>query len=301
MPRRNSRIKQSFVHADNTDEFPNWITLEAGDVSISQHADSNLTQADLAVQSAMDGLENKFLDLQRQIDALQRLASLGTACAMIAHEFNNVLTPIISYCQYALQRPEPELMRNAVERSLKNAERLSSLSSRILSMAAGDRPESLTLPLRPIIDDAIICLGRDLDKDSICLTVNVTEELTVRAHHASLQQVIFNIVLNARQAMLGKPGRLTISAKRDADGLVVIEFTDTGCGIKLDHQSKIFQPFFSTKSHDMSCDRSGIGLGLHVCKRLMMALGGDITVRSKPGEGTTFTVTVPADYVVEPV
>lgn len=256
-------------------------------------ADGNLIQADESVQSALDGLETQFGDLQRQIDALQRLASLGTVCSMIAHEFNNVMTPIISYCQYALQRNEPELMRTALDRTLKNAQRLTSMSMKILGLATGDPSDAGHVRVRSAVEDAVACLGRDFDKDSITLTLDIPDELSVRGHVASLQQVLFNLILNARQAMLGLPGRLTISARRIENQHVSIDVADTGCGIKSEHLEKLFEPFFSTKRHESRTERGGIGLGLHVCKRLMADMNGDISVRSRPGEGTTFTLTLP--------
>lgn len=259
---------------------------------MTDFSDSNVIHADAAVQSALEGLEGQFHDLQKQIDALQRLAGLGTVCSMIAHECNNIMTPIISYCQYALQRNEAELMRTAVERSLKNAQRLSSLCQRILNLAAPSDEETSSIPVRAAIDDAIICLGRDLDKDGVSVTVEISEGLTVRAHPASLQQVLFNLLLNARQAMLGRAGRLTIMAKPGSGG-AEIEISDTGCGIKVADLPRLFEPFYSTKRHESRAEKGGAGLGLHVCKRLMEQMGGDIMVCSTPGQGTTFRLTFP--------
>lgn len=260
---------------------------------MSDFADGNVIHADAAVQSALDGLEAQFRDLQKQVESLQRLAGLGTVCSMIAHECNNIMTPIVSYCQYALQRGESDLMRTALERSLKSAQKLTTLCGRILNLATGGTDETSAVSVRAAIDDAVICLGHDLEKDSIALTVEVPETLTVCAHPASLQQVLFNLLLNARQAMLGLPGRLTIRAA-ECDDRVMIDITDSGCGIKPEDLSRLFEPFFSTKRHEPRPDRGGVGLGLHVCKRLLTQAGGDISVRSKPGEGTTFTVILPA-------
>lgn len=254
----------------------------------------NVTQTEIAVQSTIENLEGTFRDLQRQVERLQRLASLGTVCAMVAHEFNNMLTPIISYSQYALQRGEGDLMRTALEKTLKNAQRLAGLSGRILGLATPDQMGPVVTPLRPLIDDSAACLGRDLEKDSITLVIDVPEGLSVRAHRASLEQVLFNLILNARQAMLDRPGRLTIAARGAGDGKVTIEVTDTGCGIKQEHIGRVFEPFFSTKQHETKPDRGGVGLGLHVCKRLMTDQDGDISVQSKAGAGTTFTLTLPA-------
>lgn len=257
-------------------------------------SDSNVVQTSDLVQSALDSVESHFGDLQKQVDSLQRLASVGTMAAMIAHEFNNMLTPIVSYCQYAVQRGEPDLMKTALERTLKNAQRLSDLTGKILGLAGGDQSPPTTISLKPLIEDAVACLGRDLDKDSITLRINVPDDLSTFAHAASLQQVLFNLILNARQAMLDRPGRMEITARTEPDNRVTIEVSDTGPGIKPDYLNQIFEPFFSTKKQETRPDRAGLGLGLHVCKRLMTEQGGDITVQSQPGFGATFTITLPA-------
>jgi signal transduction histidine kinase len=261
---------------------------------MSDFAEGNVIQDDDAVQGALDRLETQFRDLHKQVESLQRLAGLGTICSMIAHECNNVMTPIISYCQYALRLGDMGLMHKALERTLKNAQKLTDLCGVILNMATGASDESGAVNVRSAVNDAIACLGRDLEKDSITSTLDIPDSLTVKVPASSLQQVLFNLILNARQAMLDRPGRLTISARLGDDNRVQLDVTDTGCGIKPDDLKKIFEPFFSTKRHESRPDRGGAGLGLHVCKRLMTAAGGDITVASKPGEGTTFTLTLPS-------
>src|SRR5260221_14078470 len=185
-------------------------------------------------------------------------------------------------------------MHPALDRTLKNAQKLTSLCGVILNMATGAADESGIVSIRSAVTDAIACLGRDLEKDSITSTLDIPESLTAKVPAASLQQVLFNLILNARQAMLDRPGRLFISARLGDDNRVRIDVTDTGCGIKPDDLSKIFEPFFSTKRHESRSDRGGAGLGLHVSKRLINAAGGEIMVASKPGEGTTFTLTLPS-------
>ncbi len=256
--------------------------------------DINQSQSEKDLAAHLDGLESRLLLLQHQVEQLQRLASLGTVAAMLAHEFNNTLTPIISYCQYALQQDDTELMRTAVDKSLKNGQRLTTLCRRVLGMAVDDQMGPTDTPILPLVQDAMECLGRDLEKDNITLVVNVPEDLRARATAGSLQQVLFNLVINARQAMLDRPGTLRISARLTDDGKVIIEVADTGPGIKREHLDKIFEPFFTTKQHEGRPDRGGIGLGLHICRQLMEEQDGAIDVATQPGAGTTFTLTLSA-------
>jgi signal transduction histidine kinase len=249
------------------------------------------------VQHQLAGLERQFADLREQVAQLQRLASLGTLSAILAHEFNNMLAPVVSYSQYALQRNDPQLARTALEKTLAAAQRLAELCPKILGMATDPAPPS-SIPqshntLIPVINDAVACLTRDLAKDDITLTVNVAADITARFHPPTLRQVLFNLLLNARQAMLGRAGRLTISAQRTGD-IVELTIADTGPGIKPGDVDKIFEPFFSTKRQEADLDRGGVGLGLFVCKQLMSDLGGTITVASWSGQGATFTLALPA-------
>lgn len=253
----------------------------------------NLSDAQGDVQLHLDNLDRQMSILQHQVQRLQRLASLGTVSSMLAHEFNNLLTPIISHSQFALSRGEPELMRSALEKTLKSGQKMASLCSKMLGMAMDDRTGPVVSELLPVIQESVECLGRELSKDDITLVINVPQEMKARFCPASLQQVFFNLILNARQAMLGRPGRLIISAERIADR-VEIRVADNGSGIRAEHLSSIFQPFFSTKQHEGRLDRGGVGLGLHVCRQLMTDQGGEISVESRLGDGATFTLSLPA-------
>lgn len=250
-------------------------------------------QAAATLEQQLDGLEDRLLDLQRQVQRLQRMASLGTVATILAHEFNNLLTPILTYSQYALSRDDPELSRAAVEMAQKNGRQLSMLCSKILGMAVDDQMGPSDTEIIPLLRDAVECVGRDLNKEDIELIIDAPDDLKARAHAGSLRQVLFNLVLNARQAMLDRGGRLTLSAQKDSDGNVRITVSDTGHGIQPEHMDKIFEPFFSTKQHEDQSDRRGLGLGLHVCRQLMEEQDGLIAVESTPGRGTTFTLTLP--------
>ena len=256
---------------------------------------SNFNQplAEIDVEKQMDSLEQHLASLQRQVEQLQRLAALGTMSAMLAHEFNNLLTPIISYSQYALQSKDPGLMKTAVEKTYQNAQRLATLCSRVLGMAADDEMGPADTPIRSLVMETVACLGRDLGKDDITLNVDLPEELKVRVRPSGLQQVLFNLIVNARQAMLDRPGSLTIVGRDAPNGRVTITIADTGRGIKAEHLDRVFEPFFTTKQHENRPDRRGIGLGLHICRQLIEEQGGEIAVQSKVGVGTTFTLTLP--------
>jgi len=249
----------------------------------------------VSIENQLDQLERHMASLQQQVQRLQRMASLGTVASTLAHEFNNLLTPILSYSQYALSREDPALLRTAVEKTHKNAERLSTLCGHILGLATDDQMGPTMAEIKPLLLEAVACLGRDLDKDNIALSLDAPDDLVARVRRGSLRQVLFNLVLNARQAMLDRDGKLTLAARATADGRVEITVSDTGSGIRPEHLDRIFEPFFTTKQHEHKPDRGGVGLGLHVCRQLVEEQHGTITVESEPGCGATFTLLFPGD------
>ncbi len=245
----------------------------------------------------LDGLERHLESLQTQAQQLQRLAALGTMSAMLAHEINNILTPIVSYCQYAADRDDPDLMRKAVEKTLTHARRLTTLCGRIMGLAAEDTMGPVDTALLPLIEDAVECLGRSPEKDNIELTLDVSPALNVHGHAGSIRQVLFNLVLNARQAILdrgGSSGRLTIAARQTDGNGIEIRVVDNGSGIRPEDLDKVFEPFFSTRRSEPVADRRGVGLGLTICRRLIEEQNGRITVTSDYGRGAAFTLTLPA-------
>jgi len=232
--------------------------------------------------------------LQSQLGHMQALANIGMISAMIAHEMNNILTPLGNYAYLAMKHPEDsELTRKALEKTTTNSRRAAKILDSMLAMANG-RPRKMDWhPVKAMVEDIFSCLARDFSKDRIKVVVDIDDELTVFAEDICLQQVLMNLILNAREAMLPKGGTLTISARQDT-GSVRIEIADTGCGIERCDLARIFQPFFTTKVESSQAAHHGAGLGLAFCKRVVEAHNGAISVDSQAGCGTTFRITLPA-------
>lgn len=252
-----------------------------------------IDSADIDVSQRLDDLERQLEQLIDQLKRAQRLAAVGTMATMIAHEFNNILTPIISYSQYALHKGDEELMRKALEKVLTNGERASGICTRIMGFAAGGNSGS-TCSVADVVDESVACLVRDPEKDNINLRSQIDPDLAVRINADELQQVLYNLLINARQAMLqaDRQGILRITGRR-RDDVVEITVQDNGSGIASDDIAHIFEPFFSTKRHNDKPDRKGIGLGLCVCRQIIEDAGGTIDVESTLGKGTTFTIVLP--------
>ena len=233
--------------------------------------------------------------LQSQIQQLQTLANLGMVSAMVAHEINNILTPLENYAHLAIQNPDDEaLIFKALRKTASNSKRASKILDGILAMATGREQEKTDCLINAIVDDVFLCLARDFAKDNIIVSIQISEHLTVRAQPVCLQQVLMNLILNAREAMLPQGGKMTISASQTQDS-VIIEVADTGCGIEPENLAKIFQPFFTTKLKESKSERPGAGLGLAFCKKVVDRHNGVISVESEPGCGTKFKIILPND------
>ncbi len=246
------------------------------------------------VQVDRASVERRLALLEKQIQRLQKLAALGTMSAVLAHELNNLLTPILGFCQMAAERKDERTMASAIERTLTYGRHAADLCQKIMGMATDDANEhAAPTPLRPLVEDAVECMARDLSKDGISIAIEVAPTLAARVHAASIKQVLFNLILNARQAMIDRRGHLFITAQRCGEHMVRLSVRDSGPGIAPETLTKIFEPFFSTKTSANRPDRRGLGLGLFVSKQLVEESGGKLTVESTPGDGATFTLWLP--------
>jgi signal transduction histidine kinase len=149
--------------------------------------------------------------------------------------------------------------------------------------------------VQKMVDEVLLVLARDPQKDGIALRVQVQPGLVVQGDAVQLEQVLLNLLINARQAMLGRGGSLTIKAQpNDSDaGELKLQVIDTGPGIPEKFLTKIWEPFFTTKGTARKGETKGTGLGLAICKEIVEHHKGRIDVQSEVGKGTTFTIHLP--------
>ncbi|MCK4661150.1 MAG: ATP-binding protein [Phycisphaerae bacterium] len=245
------------------------------------------------LRSQVEDLERRFVALREQARQAQRLASLGTAAAMLAHEANNLLTPVVGYAKYALDHDDVDLMKKALGITLRQSSALTAMADRILGLAIDHAQLFESIPIVEVVEEAVACLCRDLSKDGITLSLEIDKELKVWGDSRQLVQVLFNLLNNARQAMGKHGGRITISARQCAENRVAVQVRDTGCGIHADQLDNIFHPFFTTKTNLRKNGHRGSGLGLAICKDIIEEHRGRISVESEVGKGAVFTITLP--------
>jgi len=259
-----------------------------------------------APQLLTDDLLGKLADMQHELDLLrqqlsesQRLATIGQIAAVIAHEFNNLLTPIVSYSQFALnginaEKPDMEIIKKALTKAFASSEKAGKICTSMLSLARGES-EFSSFSVQKLVDETLNVLARDPSKDGIALRVQIQPDLQARGDIIQLEQVLLNLLINARQAMLGKGGSITIKANRtDETNELKLQVIDTGPGIPEKYIARIFEPYFTTKGTARRGESRGTGLGLAICKEIIEHHGGRIEVQSELGKGTTFNVTLRA-------
>ncbi len=248
------------------------------------------------VESLIDITERK--KLEAQMLHTEKLASIGTLAAGVAHEINNPLAVMLGFTELLLEKvpenSESQDLLNTIQKQGNNAKRI---VESLLSFVRYKEHREENVDINKCIDEVLVVKGNTLSINNISVIRNMGESLPmVRGDPNELQQVFFNIISNAIPAMKGG-GTLTIqtqSADRDEDKHVVIRISDTGVGIKPEHRSRIFDPLFTTKKVG-----EGTGLGLTVSYAIAKKYGGSVTFETKvkeesPYSGTTFVITLPA-------
>ncbi len=233
-------------------------------------------------------MERALRDTQEQLLQSEKLAAMGRLTSQIAHELNNPLYGIMNTLELLKTEIAPDNKRRKIlEMALSETVRLSDLLRKMLSFSKPDQEERHPVDINSVIDEILLLHEKQLRENDINIVSTFDEELgLVIASKNQLRQVFLNMVANARDAM-PDGGALTVTTVGEAD-TVKVEIKDTGIGIREENLDKIFDSFFTTKG-----EVKGVGLGLSVCYGFIKEHEGDIEVKSKEGEGTTFTITLP--------
>jgi len=263
---------------------------------------TSIIEKRLSLHKNLAEQQEQNISLQSQLIQFQSLANIGAASCMIAHEINNLLTPLASYSALALKNSDDRsLVEKALDKTIRGCEQATKVMESMLALANSQSQEKENVRLATLVEGIFACLCRDFTKDGITVKIQIPEDLTIWAVPVQMQHVLMNLILNARDAMLPRGGILTITAKENRDA-ICIEVTDTGCGIKPANLKNIFEPFFTTKTNKKSPSESsglprampsGSGLGLAFCKKVIETHEGCISVESEPGRGSTFIITLP--------
>ena len=229
----------------------------------------------------------RFLD--ENLRRLDRLASIGTLSASMAHEVKNAMVAIKTFVDLLVRQNQEAALAEIVGKEMR---RIDSIVSQMLRFSGPARPAFATLPLHRILEDALTLVQHHLEGRKIRLVRDFQADPdTVRGDLYQLQQAFLNLFLNSLQAM-GAHGELRVTTElvegpELAGPQVRVSVRDTGIGIAPENLKRLFDPFFTTKP-------DGTGLGLPITRRILEEHHGSIGVTSELNEGTTFTLLLPS-------
>jgi PAS domain S-box-containing protein len=237
--------------------------------------------------------------MEKQMFYTEKLASIGTLAAGVAHEINNPLAIILGFSDLLIEKTppgsEPYEMLKTIEKHGTNAKRV---VENLLSFTRLTEHKEEDVDINKNIEAVLAVVGNTATIKKIAVDKRLSQSLpVVKGDAGELQQVLFNIINNAVYAMNGG-GVLTIATgPRENDRKVEIRISDTGCGIKKEHRTRLFDPLFTTKKVG-----EGTGLGLFVSYGIIAKHGGTITFETRtkdesPEPGTTFIITLPEAHV----
>ena len=233
--------------------------------------------------------------LRRQITALQRISSVGVLAGGVFHELNNALTPILNYAKLGLRNQDPVFREKALNRILEAGQRAASITSGMLGLPRPGRDPDHRTPvdLNRLVEEVVLLTSKDLARHRVRLEVQLMNRPFARVNPAQIQQVLINLLINARQAM-PSGGIATLRLATDPAGrLAEMSVIDRGVGIAPENLKRIFEPFFSTKTAPDDSGLGGTGLGLAVCRDIVEAHHGRLRAESRLGQGSTFTLMLP--------
>ena len=226
----------------------------------------------------------------QQIRRSEQLASVGRLAAGVAHEINNPLTGVLAFSDLMREKENMDDQdREDLEVIIRETKRAREIVRGLLDYARETPSLKVSMNVNDVVRQTMQLLGKREAFQQVNLVKALADDLPpVNGDRNQLQQVLVNLSLNACEAM-SDGGTLMIATSGKSDR-VVVEVTDTGCGIRPEHLDKIFEPFFTTKAVG-----KGTGLGLSVTYGIVQQHGGTLEVESAMGKGTTFIITLPAE------
>lgn len=277
------------------------LQLEEANRQLESLSETNVLKRTLAEKEKTDALE-ALANTERQLIQSQKLEAVGRLAGGISHDFNNLLTVILGYSDIMLRQLSQEHpLRRYLDEIVRASERASALTRQLLAFSRKQVMQPKVFGVNNVVSELEKMLRRMIGED-IELRVSLHPDLgNIKADPVQLEQVIMNLVVNARDAM-PKGGKLTIETSNvyldqtyatehmsvEPGTYVMLAISDTGCGMDKDTRQRIFEPFFTTKAQG-----KGTGLGLSTVYGIVKQSGGNIWVYSEEGRGSTFKIYFP--------
>jgi signal transduction histidine kinase len=239
-------------------------------------------------------LERQVQILEDELRRAQRFAALGELVSTTTHEFNNVLTTIINYAKLGMRHQDAATRDKAFTKILEASLRAEKITNGVLGLARNRSTDRAPTDLAKLVEESLVLLEREMRKYRVQVEFSAQPAPPAFVCGNQIQQVLLNLLTNARQAM-PSGGRITIRVAPDAAaGTVDLMIRDTGGGIPPDQLPRIFDRFYTTKSGPDESGKGGTGVGLSSCREIIEQHQGRIRVESTVGVGTAFTLKLPA-------
>ena len=284
------RLQKALANSQNAPPVVCRVYHRDGSVRVLESSSRDLSHVagvNGMVMNSRDITERKHLE--EQLHHSQRLEAVGRLAGGVAHDFNNLLMVIAGYSNMLLDSMHSsDPGRQDLEQVVKASERASDLTRQLLAFSRRQGVRASLVDLNALAREMNSMLRRVLGEDVEFTMVLAPHLKIVRADPGQIEQVILNLVVNARDAMPGG-GKLLLETKNfGAPGRerVILSVRDNGIGMDAQVLARIFEPFFTTKEH-------GTGLGLATSYGIIKENGGDLRVESTPGKGTTFRIELP--------
>ena len=244
--------------------------------------------------ASLEQLQQEVARLRKELREAEQQTALGELMSTTTHEFNNVLTTVLNYAKLGLRHPDDETRTKALTKILSAGERAARLTNSVLGFARNRSSEVAPTPLGPLVESSLVLLEREMQKHRVAVETTIDTQTPAMVVGAQIQQVLLNLLTNARQAM-PSGGRVMVRVAHDAAAETIdLVVRDTGEGIAPEALPKIFDRYFTTKSGPDSPGKGGAGVGLSACREIIQEHGGKVLVQSTPGVGTAFTLKLPA-------
>ena len=278
------------------------LSLPTGETRVANIAIAPLQTRDFTVVGRIilvDDITDR-IELETQLTQAEKLSSIGLLAAGVAHEVNTPLAVISSYTQMLAKQMRPMMEQNArlapvLEKITQQTFRASEIVNGLLNFSRTGGTEFASIDLNRLLHDTLTLLDHQFKTAQIQVETELDASLPhIHGSEGKLQQVVLNILLNARDAMYGSPDARIRIATEQVAGSVFVVVQDFGAGIEPEHLSRIFDPFFTTKTKPSNGQHKGTGLGLAVSYGIMQEHGGKMHVDSQVGAGTTFRLEFPA-------
>jgi PAS domain S-box-containing protein len=243
------------------------------------------------------------MQLEAQLTQAEKLSSIGLLAAGVAHEVNTPLAVISSYTQMLTKHMrDDERLATVLEKITQQTFRASEIVNGLLNFSRTSGAEFTSVDLNALLRDTVTLLEHQFKTSQIRVETNLDPHLSrVHGNQGKLQQVILNLMLNAKDAMFGTPNATLKVATFNGAGRVLMRIQDSGGGIEREHLHRIYDPFFTTKTKPQEGEHKGTGLGLAVTYGIMQEHAGKIHVESELGVGTAFQLEFPASGARIPV